>query len=140
MLIIILQAPNKCSTVYRQCWCACKCKSARAPRRWLLAELCVKDAFFASPYQCACCAVPVLGRFRVSLEHPTLDALDLAGAQTGLALGADGQLLLNVVNLRAVVLAGFSYRRTSFPVRRALRHGCALWPPCLRQCMSMYAS
>ena len=62
--------------------------------------------------------MPVLGRFRVSLEHPTLDALDLGGAQTGLAPGADGQLLLNVVNLRAVVLAGFTYRRTSFPVRR----------------------
>ena len=72
--------------------------------------------------------MPVLGRFRVSLEHPTLDALDLGGAQTGLAPGADGQLLLNVVNLRAVVLAGFSYRRTSFPVRSALR--CAVDVPC----------
>ena len=84
--------------------------------------------------------MPVLGRFRVSLEHPTLDALDLGGAQTGLAPGADGQLLLNVVNLRAVVLAGFSYKRTSFPVRRALCHGHALWPLCLHQCMSMYTS
>lgn len=85
--------------------------------------------------------MPVLGRFRVSLEHPTLDALDLGGAQTGLAPGADGQLLLNVVNLRAVVLAGFSYRRTSFPVRRALRRGHA-WclAPCLCPCMSMYVS
>ncbi|KAK9819379.1 hypothetical protein WJX81_003680 [Elliptochloris bilobata] len=59
--------------------------------------------------------VPVLGRFRVDLEHPTLDALDLGGAETGLALGADGELVLTVAKLRAVVLAGFSYKRTSFP-------------------------
>ena len=81
--------------------------------------------------------MPVLGRFRVSLEHPTLDALDLGGAETGLAPGADGQLLLNVANLRAVVLAGFSYQRTSFPVRRALRRGHAfvLVPLLLRMSM-----
>ena len=79
------------------------------------------ECIFADRHRRARCAVPVLGRFRVSLEHPTLDALDLGGAQTGLAPGADGQLLLNVVNLRVVVLAGFSYKRTSFPVRSVLR-------------------
>ena len=61
--------------------------------------------------------MPVLGRFRVNLNHPTLDALDLGEAKTGLALGEDGELVLTVAGLKAVVLAGFSYKRTSFPVR-----------------------
>lgn len=63
-------------------------------------------------------AVPVLGRFRVNLDHPTLDALDLGGAETGLALGADSGLVLTVSRLKAVVLAGWRYQRTSFPVCR----------------------
>ncbi len=73
--------------------------------------------------------MPVLGRFRVNLDHPTLDALDLGGAETGLALGADGGLVLTVSRLKAVVLAGWRYQRTSFPVRRGARLRRVCRPP-----------